>query len=467
MPLAAHRESAEIRSYMREESERLKSNLEPPERAYLVGVEWKLTPQGGYAPHAWSATDSLDELAQLALTAGMEVIGQTIQRLDKPRVDTFIGRGKAEEIAETLRMLEADVVIFDDELSPRHQRELERIFGPTVKVIDRTILILDIFAQHAHTREGALQVELAQYEYRLPRLTQVWTQRALTRQAGGRAGGSTGGVGLRGPGETKLEMDRRLIRARIAQLKQELEQVREHRARYRSQRRRSGLPTVALVGYTNAGKSTLLNRLSGAEVYIADQLFATLDPTTRRVQLPGGTLVLVTDTVGFIQKLPAQLVAAFRATLEEVSEADLLLHVIDVSHPLATLQARAVYETLELIGAAELPIINVFNKIDLLPDPAQAQSVLQGLPDSVAISAQQGLGIEALLKHIEDVLESEMVRVRLLIPFQRGDLVNLFHERGLVEAESYTDKGTLLTGRLPRPWLTPFAPYRLAEGKKI
>lgn len=448
---------------MKDETERLKSNLEPPERAYLVGVEWKLTPKGSYAPHAWTATDSLSELAQLALTAGMEVIGQTTQRLEKPHPDTFIGRGKAEEIAETLRMVEADVVIFDDELSPRHQRELERIFGHQVKVIDRTTLILDIFAQHAHTREGALQVELAQYEYRLPRLTQTWRQIALTRQAGGRAGGSTGGVGLRGPGETKLELDRRLIRARIAQLKQELEQVRAHRARYRAQRRRSGLPTVALVGYTNAGKSTLLNRLSDAEVYTADQLFATLDPTTRRVQLPGGTIVLITDTVGFIQKLPTQLVAAFRATLEEVSEADLLLHVIDVSHPLANLQARAVYDTLKVIGAAELPIINVLNKIDLLPNPEQAQTVLEGLPDSVAISAQQGIGIEALLEHIEAVLESEMVRVRLLLPFQRGDLVNLFHERGLVEEETYTEDGTLIVGRLPRPWLTPFEAYRVPQ----
>jgi len=451
---------------MKEDSERLINNLEPPERAFLVGVEWKLTPQGDYAPGAWSAADSLAELAQLASTAGMEVIGQITQRLDKPRVDTFIGRGKAEELAETLRMLEADAVVFDDELSPRHQRELERIFGPEVKVIDRTTLILDIFAQHAHTREGALQVELAQYEYRLPRLTQAWTQRALTRQAGGRAGGSTGGVGLRGPGETRLEMDRRLIRARIAQLKQELEQVRAHRARYRAQRRRSGLPTVALVGYTNAGKSTLLNRLSGADVYIADQLFATLDPTTRRVQLPGGTVVLVTDTVGFIQKLPTQLVAAFRATLEEVSEADLLLHVIDASHPLASAQARAVYETLRLIGAAELPIINVLNKIDLLPNPAQAQEALRDLPDSVAISAQEGLGIETLLTHIEAVLESEMVHVRLLLPFQRGDLVNLFHERGLVEAESYTEEGTVIEGRLPRSWLTPFAEYRISTRRR-
>ncbi len=446
---------------MKDEAERLKSNLEPPERAFLVGVEWRLTPQGGYAPGAWSAADSLAELAQLARTAGMEVIGQITQRLDKPHVDTFIGRGKAEELAETLRMAEADAVIFDDELSPRHQRELERIFGREVKVIDRTTLILDIFAQHAHTREGALQVELAQYEYRLPRLTQAWTQRALTRQAGGRAGGSTGGVGLRGPGETRLEMDRRVIRTRIAQLKQELEQVRAHRARYRAQRRRSGLPTVALVGYTNAGKSTLLNCLSGADVYIADQLFATLDPTTRRVQLPGGTIVLITDTVGFIQKLPMPLVAAFRATLEEVSEADLLLHVIDASHPLASAQARAVYETLRIIGAADLPIINVLNKIDLLPDPAQAQAALSGLPDSVAISAQQRLGIEALLEHIEAVLEAEMVQVRLVLPFQRGDLVNLFHERGLVEDEQYTEEGTVITGRLPRAWLTPFADYRV------
>ena len=249
----------------------------------------------------------------------------------------------------------AEVVLFDVELSPRHLRELEEKFGENVRVVDRTALILDIFAQHARTAEGILQVELAQYEYRLPRLTRAWTH--LARQAGGGGGphGRRGGVGLRGPGETQLEVDRRDIRRRITQLKEELEKVRAHRSRYRAQRKRSHIPVVALVGYTNAGKSTLLNRLAKAGVYVADQLFATLDPTTRRVQLPGGHLALFTDTVGFIQKLPTQLVAAFRATLEEISDADLLVHVVDITHPNALAQAEAVHQTLKEIDAAEHP----------------------------------------------------------------------------------------------------------------
>ncbi len=438
----------------------LNVTLAPPERAFLVGVEWKSQPAGKFAPADWPAVESLAELEQLALTAGLEVVGQTIQKLERPHPDTFIGRGKATEIAETLRMAGASVVIFDDELKPTHQRELEEIFGDKIKVLDRTGVILDIFAQHAHTREGALQVELAQYEYRLPRLTQIWTQRAFTRQAGGQAGGAGGGVGLRGPGETKLEMDRRVIRQRIAQLKRELENVRAHRARYRAQRRRSGIPTVALIGYTNAGKSTLLNALSGAEVYVADQLFATLDPTTRRVELPAGTVILATDTVGFIQKLPTQLIAAFRATLEEVTEADLLLHVIDASHPRALEQARAVRETLEAIGAADLPLLNVLNKIDRLPDPEAARSALGDLPDSIAISALGRIGLETLKARVEEALEAEMIRVTLLIPFDRGELVNLFHERGLLESEEHTGQGTRLTGRLPHALLPQFEPFR-------
>ena len=348
-----------------------------------------------------------------------------------------------------VQTLNADVVVFDDELNPRHQRELERIFGKNVKVMDRTGLILDIFAQHASTREGALQVELAQYEYRLPRLTQAWTQQAYTRQAGGRAGGTTGGVGLRGPGETKLEIDRFAIRRRISQIKRELESVRAHRARHRKQRRRSGLPTVALVGYTNAGKSTLLNTLSGADVYIADQLFATLDPTTRRVVLPGGTVVLVTDTVGFIQKLPTDLIAAFRATLEEVTEADLLLHVIDASHSRAMKQARAVYATLKEIDAADVPIINVLNKIDRLADPAAACDSLCDLPDSTAISALTRQGLDTLLSQIEEVLEAEMQHIDITLPFSRGDLVSLLHERGLIEKEEHDVSGTHIVGRVP------------------
>ncbi len=440
----------------------LKETIEP-ERAFLVGVDWKARPAGRFSPEAWPAEESLAELTQLAGTAGLEVVGQSIQKLDRPHADTFIGRGKAEEIAGTIRMAGANVVLFDDELRPTHQRELEEIFGDKVKVLDRTGIILDIFAQHAHTREGALQVELAQYEYRLPRLTQIWTQRALTRQGGGQAGGAGGGVGLRGPGETRLEMDRRVIRNRIAQIKRELENVRAHRARYRDQRRRSGIPTVALVGYTNAGKSTLLNRLSGSDLYVADQLFATLDPTTRRVSLPDGALILVTDTVGFIQKLPTQLVAAFRATLEEVTEADLLLHIIDVSHSHAREQAQAVYHTLEEIEAHRLPTINVLNKIDRLANPEAAGDAISGMANSVAISAVSGEGIDELMARIEEVLEAEMVRVDLLIPFTHGEIVSLFHERGLLDHEDHIEQGTRITGRIPQALLPEFEPFQIPQ----
>ncbi|MEA3342029.1 MAG: GTPase HflX, partial [Chloroflexota bacterium] len=314
----------------------------------------------------WPVEESLDELAQLARTAGIGMVGQMVQRLEHPNPATFIGSGKVEELMEEVNYAVANVVIFDNELSPRHQRELEKALGDGVKLLDRTALILDIFAQHARTREGALQVELAQYEYRLPRLTRAWTH--LARQAGGRAGGATGGVGVRGPGETQLETDRRVIGRRIAQLKRELEKVRAHRGRHRARRRREDVPVVSIVGYTNAGKSTLLNSLAGADVLAKDKLFATLDPTTRRVALPGGGVALFTDTVGFIQKLPTQLVAAFRATLEEVVEADLLLHVMDITHPQVMRQAKAVDETLEEIGAADKPTINVLNKIDRLPN---------------------------------------------------------------------------------------------------
>ncbi len=440
-----------------------KETLAPAERVYLVGVEWKSGPQGRFMPDAWPVEESLRELDRLADTAGLDVVGSVTQKLDRPNPATFIGSGKAEEIAETVRALDVDVVIFDDELSPRHQRELEKIFGNKVVVLDRTGLILDIFAQHAHTRAGALQVEMAQYEYRLPRLTQTWTQQALTRQAGGRAGGATGGVGLRGPGETRLEIDRRVIRRRIAHLKDELEDVRAYRARHRAQRRRSGLPTVALVGYTNAGKSTLLNALSGSDVYVANQLFATLDPTTRRVTLPGGTVVLLTDTVGFIQKLPEQLVAAFHATLEEVTEADLLLHVIDISHRHAREQSHAVYETLETIGASDLPMINVLNKIDRYRDPDAAREALDDMLDSVVVSALTGYGLQELKAEIEEVIEAEMVRLDVLVPFERGDLVSIFHERGLIDTEEHLPEGTHITGRVSHSLYPTFAEFSFSQ----
>ncbi len=441
----------------------LKQTRSPREQAFLVGVDWKRHPRGRYVSDAWPVEESLLELARLADTAGLEVVGQAVQSLARPHAGTFIGKGKAEEIAEQLRMLDASVVIFDDELSPRHQRELESLFGAQIKVLDRTGLILDIFALHADTREGALQVELAQYEYRLPRLTQTWTQQVLTRQAGGRAGGATGGVGLRGPGETRLEIDQRVIRRRISQIKEELDEVCAQRAQHRARRRRSGLPTVALVGYTNAGKSTLLNVLSDSDIYVADQLFATLDPTTRRVELPGGMVVLVSDTVGFIQKLPTQLIAAFRATLESLSEADLMLHVIDVSHPRAQAQAEAVYQTLQQIEAVDVPIINVLNKVDRLPDPEAARESLVDLADSVALSARTGYGLPALLECVEAALEAEMASLTVLIPFERGDLVSVFHKRGLIYELEHLPTGTQIEGRVPLEYLPQFEDFQVSR----
>jgi GTP-binding protein HflX len=411
-----------------------------------VGVELK-GPTSFSSNGYWPVEESLAELAQLARTAGLVVVGQAAQRLERLHPATFIGSGKVREVAERVAETAANVVVFDDELSPRHQREIEKVLGEETKLLDRTALILDIFAQHAHTREGALQVELAQYEYRLPRLTRAWTH--LARQAGGRAGGDTGGVGVRGPGETQLETDRRVIGQRIAQLKRELEDVRAHRGRYRARRRREGILVISIVGYTNAGKSTLLNALAGADVLVADKLFATLDPTTRRVELPGGGLALFTDTVGFIQKLPTQLVAAFRATLEEVVEADLLLHVLDITHPQVMRQAEAVFETLEDIGAAGKPAITALNKIDRLPTPDAVLSFLPRFPDSVAISALTGEGLELLLTRVEELLEAQMAWLDVLIPYELGELVDLFHRRGLIEREEHTGTGTHIIGRIP------------------
>lgn len=412
-----------------------------------MGVELK-GPKAASPDGHWPVEESLVELAQLAHTAGLVVVGQATQRLERPNPATFIGKGKLEEIVLQVEETAADVVVFDDELSPRHQRELEKELGEEVKLLDRTALILDIFAQHASTREGALQVELAQYEYRLPRLTRAWTH--LARQAGGRAGGITGGIGVRGPGETQLEIDRYVIGQRIAQLKRELEDVRAHRRRHRARRRRQGVPVVAIVGYTNAGKSTLLNALTDADVLAGDKLFATLDPTTRRVQLPSGGLALFTDTVGFIQKLPTQLVAAFRATLEEVTEADLLLHVVDVAHTQAGRQAEAVFETLEDIGAAGKPTIGVLNKIDRLSDSATVFPHIPGFSDGVAISALTGVGLDGLLARVEEKLEGQMVHLEVLIPYNLGELVDLYHRRGLIEREEHTETGTRIAGRLPR-----------------
>ncbi len=412
--------------------------------------------------------DSLTELAQLARTAGLEVVGQTYQRLERLNPATLIGKGKLEELQRLRDKVKYEVVIFDEELSPRQQRNLEEALE--VKVLDRTALILDIFAQHAHTREGRLQVELAQYEYRLPRLTGYWTHlsRQVAAGAGRRrasalrgAGAGPGGlgVGLRGPGETQLEVDRRRIKERIAQLKRELERVRTHRRLYRRRRRQAAIPVVAIVGYTNAGKSTLLNAISGADVLVEDKLFATLDPTTRRVKLPGGQVVLFTDTVGFIQKLPTQLVAAFRATLEEINDADLLLHIVDITHPNALAQSRTVERTLAELGAADKPVVVALNKIDKLADPRQVREMAVEFPHSVAISAKEGIGLEELLGRVERALSENLVYIEACIPYSKGELVSLFHRRGFVEREAHKREGAILAGRLPVRYLAAFRRY--------
>lgn len=436
------------------------STTRPRERAFLVGAEIHGQKQN------LSLEDSLAELALLADTAGVDVVGELSQKLQRPNVETYIGPGKVQELKALAEETLSEVVIFDDELSPRHQRELEKALAPNIRVLDRTALILDIFAQHAHTSEGMLQVELAQYEYNLPRLTRAWTH--LERQAGGGGGaaGSAGGVGLRGPGETQLEVDKRAIRKRISHIKKELEKVEAHRMRYRAQRKRSRIPTVALVGYTNAGKSTLINRIAKAEVYVANQLFATLDPTTRRVELPGNDLALVTDTVGFIQKLPTALVAAFHATLEEISQADLLLHVVDISHPNALNQYQAVQETLKEIDADHIPMITALNKADQLQRPEMARETLKDFPKSIAISAIQGTGIPDLLHLIREELYESYTPINVRLPYQQGALISLFHELGQVDVVEHHRGGVRIQGRIPGRLLAQFAPWLNKNGKE-
>lgn len=426
-----------------------------PEAALMVGVQLR-----SETDPRFTLDDSLRELELLAETAGLEVVGEVTQNLPNPNSRTYVGSGKLEEIKLMADELDAKVILFDEELSPRHQRELEKELGNGKKVIDRTALILDIFAQHASTREGMLQVELAQYRYRLPRLTGAWTH--LARQTGGAAGrtGSVGGVGLRGPGETQLEVDRREIKKKIVKLEDELDKVREHRNRHRQQRRKSNIPVVALVGYTNAGKSTLLNRLTKAGIYVADQLFATLDPTTRQLELPSGETILLTDTVGFIQKLPTDLVAAFRATLEEIVEADLLIHMVDASHKSAQSQRLTVLETLEEIGAAEIPILTVYNKIDLLTSEEIEELHQIAEPNSVFISALTGEGLTDLAEAIAVGSYQTFVRVKVILPYTEGRLVSMMHEKGHVKDIQHLEEGILIDGMLPRQLLAYFDAYR-------
>ncbi|HZU05419.1 MAG TPA: GTPase HflX [Chloroflexota bacterium] len=431
---------------------------EQPERALLVGL--------GLPGAPWDLQTSLDELQALAESAGLVVVGRVTQRAAAPHPRHYVGKGKLAEIQQQVQATGCDLVVVDDELPPRMQHALEEELD--TKVIDRTLLILDIFARRARSHEGRAQVELAQYQYLLPRLVGHGT--ALSRLGGG--------IGTRGPGETKLEFDRRRIRDRIADLRREIEEIRRDRESHRALRRQRALPVVALVGYTNVGKSTLLNALTHADAYTADVLFATLDPLTRRLRLPSGQEVLLTDTVGLIAKLPTTVVAAFRATLEELHEADLLLHVVDLTHPHAAEQNAIVHQLLDELGLAAKRVLTVINKVDALvpPDaaalPEPAELGVPPSPDVVLVSALRGWGLDQLRHRIEAVLTEELPLVEVTIPYAQGELVNLFRRRGRVLAERYTPAGTVIRGQLPRALYPVFAPYlrqrraRAAEGDR-
>uniref|UniRef100_A0A7S2KY93 Hflx-type G domain-containing protein n=1 Tax=Skeletonema marinoi TaxID=267567 RepID=A0A7S2KY93_9STRA len=421
---------------------------------------------------SWTLEESMTEMRELIKTAGLNLGGEITQRLQEVNPRTYIGTGKVKEAQQLLDEINEKLdhrnegtcctVVFDAELTPGQQKALENVFNKkviendflgsdndeVVKVVDRTALILDIFAQHAKTREGKLQVDLALHEYRKPRLTRMWTH--LERQSG------AGGVGLRGPGETQLEVDKRILRDRILVLKDKIDNVQKQRDLHRRGRKKGGLPVLALVGYTNAGKSTLLNCLTRAGILAEDILFATLDPTTRRVKLPGYKThpeVLLTDTVGFIQKLPTQLVAAFRATLEEVKEADVLVHLVDVSNPCWRKQEVSVTNVLEEIGAGDKPIVRVFNKLDLL-DSEDAEMLKYEAACSedfsVAISSLTGEGLSDFVAVVEDSLSDLLVPIELELPYSCGNEVNLIHEVGSIEVIDYREGGTYVMGRVPR-----------------
>ena len=378
----------------------------------------------------------LDELERLVDTAGADAVERIVQRRDAPDPATYVGKGKAMEIHEVSESVDADTVVFDDELTPGQQANLEKILKRTA--LDRTAVILDIFAQNATTLEGKAQVELAQLKYRLPRLR--GRGNALSQQGGG--------IGTRGPGETQLEVDRRRIQRRLQKLERDLESLRRTRLTQRKSRRRSRFHTVAIVGYTNAGKSTLLNRLTGAGVLVEDRLFATLDATTRKLQLPGGETVLLSDTVGFIQKLPTSLVESFKSTLEEVAEADLLVHLVDGSSKEPEAQIAAVRHVLQEIGAGEVPELIVFNKTDAIEDPNDLDALLRRHEGSLAVSAHSGEGIEDLLNVIGDRIRSLSTVLELFVPYERGDIAAMVHREGEVLVEAHQGEGTRVRARL-------------------
>ncbi|KAK6115798.1 hypothetical protein DH2020_008067 [Rehmannia glutinosa] len=445
------------------------------EKAYLVGVARK-----GYTDGSFDIEESLSELEQLADTAGLRVVGSTYQKLTTPNPRTYIGSGKVAEIKSAIHAFDVETVIFDDELSPGQLRNLEKTFGGDVRVCDRTALILDIFNQRAATREASLQVTLAQMEYQLPRLTRMWSH--LERQAGGQ---------VKGMGEKQIEVDKRILRDQIGALKKEIETVRKHRKQYRNRRVAVPVPVVSLVGYTNAGKSTLLNRLTGADVLAEDKLFATLDPTTRRVQAivlfsfvqtKNGKEFLLTDTVGFIQKLPTTLVAAFRATLEEISESSLLVHVVDISHPLAEQQIDAVDKVLAELDTSSIPKLIVWNKdqkcrltasnslnnsslkyvynVDNAKDPEKIKSEAKKNTDTICISALTGEGLDDFCDAVQEKLKDMMVWVEALIPFDKGELLSTIHHVGMVEKIEYVENGTLVRAHVPLRFARLLTPMR-------
>ena len=415
-----------------------------PERAVLVGVD--------LGRSTWPIEDSLAELGRLAETDGAEVVATLTQRLDSPVPKTFIGKGKTEELVQVVRSTDADVVIFDDELTPSQQFNLEKIVGEPIKIIDRTALILDIFGVHAKTHEGRLQVQIAQLQYLLPRLRGMWSHLVGEQ--------TRGGIGSRfGQGESQLEVDRRLLRDRITTLRRELERLDTRRAVQSKARWDSGVYRVALVGYTNAGKSTLLNALTGSEVYARDELFATLDPTTRSLELDEGRKITITDTVGFIQKLPTMLVESFKSTLAEVKAADLILLVVDASDEAATREIEAVKEVLGQIEANDIRSVVVYNKCDLL-DEDERRILSTTNPDAVLISAQERWGLRGLLYRVAQEASNEDVTMTVLIPYDKGLLMRMVHERCQVMRERYEQGGLLATVKASGRMSATLEPYR-------